>query len=104
MQFQTLITIVAVLVCVLEPARADVIGALVDGVRDEMLRYESEERLGFLDWVLQDLLPLFYGQRPNNENGTMHQYREYALSDTTNDDAALLSAVSNALQSYLIET
>ena len=95
MQFQRLITIVAALILLVQPTRANLIEDLINPVRDE--RQYDKEHMNFFDWLLQDVLPLLIGQRPNNENGTMHQYAEYALTDESNDDAAYLSGVSNVL-------
>lgn len=54
----------------------------------------GNEKLDPIDYFLQDILPRFYNQRPNNENGTKSEFRDYALRDTSNDDASHLSGVS----------
>lgn len=53
------------------------------------------ESIGPLDFLLEDFLPPFYGQRANNENGTRSEYKEYNMNDDTNEDAVFLSGVSN---------
>lgn len=53
------------------------------------------EQLDLLDYLIQDLIPPLFGQRPNNENGSRIEFKDLALSDDSNDDAAHLSTVSS---------
>ena len=58
------------------------------------LQTPDGEKLEFMDYLLEDFLPPLYGQRANNENGTRNEFKEYALTDTSNDDATHLTGVS----------
>lgn len=63
----------------------------------DLLKGSPEEKLALIDWFMQDVLQRAIGNRPNNENGTKWAYKEYALLDESNDDAARLSGVSRLL-------
>lgn len=67
---------------------------LVHQVENLLSHDKDPEKLQPLDAFLLDVVPLFYGQRPNNENGTKSQYKNYVMSDTSNDDARHLTGVS----------
>jgi len=53
------------------------------------------EKITPLDYLLQDVLPPLLGQRPNNENGTREEFKNYAFTDRSNDDAVHLTPVSS---------
>lgn len=55
---------------------------------------DEPEQLHPLDHFLLDIVPTFFNQRPNNENGTESQFRDYIMSDDSNDDAWRLTGVS----------
>lgn len=60
----------------------------------EFGKIKDGERLDPIDYFIEDLFPKFINQRPNNENGTMLQWKDYAMTDESNDDALWLSGVS----------
>lgn len=55
---------------------------------------DPEDKLNPIDAFLLDVIPVLIGQRPNNENGTKWQYKEYAMKDVSNDDAVKMTGVS----------
>lgn len=63
---------------------------------DSVNRSEPEQ-LHPLDQILLDIVPTFFNQRPNNENGTEYQFRDYIMNDSSNDDASHMSAVSTLI-------
>lgn len=60
----------------------------------EHVTLKSGEKISPMDYFLLDVVPTWFQARPANENGTFAQYKDIALSDESNDDAAHLSAVS----------
>lgn len=49
-----------------------------------------------LEYFLLDVVPKFFNQRPNNENGTEPQFKDYIMNDDSNDDAWRLTGVSSS--------
>lgn len=66
----------------------------------EALKGKPNEKLLPIDWFLEDFAPLLINQRPNNENGTKWEYKEFAWLDSSNDDAIRLSGVSLSTVSH----
>lgn len=67
---------------------------LFDQLRTVM---KSPDALNPMDNFLLDILPVMVGQAPNNINGTMSEFKEYVMTDDSNDDAAGLTGVSTDL-------
>lgn len=55
---------------------------------------KNPDKLNPIDAFLLDIVPTYIGQKPNNQNGTKWQYKDYAMKDTSNDDAVKLTGVS----------
>lgn len=80
-----------------ETSRADSLGYL------ESLLFRAQKTIdknGYLDkfnpldHILFDLIPRMAGQEPSNQNGSKVEFKDYLMSDTSNDDAARLTGVS----------
>lgn len=56
---------------------------------------DEPDKLDPFEHLVLDVVPTFFNQRPNNENGTESQFKEYILQDDSNDDAWRLTGVSN---------
>lgn len=52
------------------------------------------DKISLLDSFLLDVVPLFIGEKPANQNGTKAMFRKYAMEDESNDDAYKMTIVS----------
>lgn len=70
------------------------LGKFLQGDSIGNVELKTGEKINFFDHFLLDTVPKILHSKPANENGTLSKYRDFALADTSNDDAARLTGVS----------
>lgn len=94
----TVVLLATSALCQLELSASFKVDTQGENIVDKLFNFgqlPNGEKLNPVDYFFEDVLPPLLGQRPNNENGTRAEFKDYALNDKSNDDAVYLSGVSS---------